>query len=37
MTRQNPAAEVLSDQYLLRKNQIYLFGVIDTAMAATKT
>lgn len=34
MTRQNPAAEVLSDQYLLRKNQIYLFGVIDTAMAA---
>lgn len=34
MTRQNPAAEVLSDQYLLCKNQIYLFGVIDTAMAA---
>ena len=26
--------EVLSDQYLLRKNQIYLFGVVDTAMAA---
>lgn len=26
--------EVLSDQYLLSKNQIYLFGVIDTAMAA---
>lgn len=28
------AAEMLSDQYLLTKRQIYLFGVIDTAMAA---
>ena len=26
--------EVLSEQYLLRKNQIYLFGVIETGMAA---
>lgn len=26
--------EVLSDQYLLRKNQIYLFGVIETGMAS---
>lgn len=26
--------EMLSDQYLLSKNQIYLFGVVDTAMAA---
>ena len=34
MTRENRQSEVLSDQYLLRKNQIYLFGVIDTAMAA---
>ena len=29
-----PTNEVLSDQYLLRKNQIYLFGGIDTGMAA---
>ena len=34
MGRDYPANEVLSDQYLLRKNQIYLFGVVDTAMAA---
>ncbi len=26
--------EILSDQYLLSKNQIYIFGVIDTSMAA---
>jgi len=26
--------EVLSDQYLLRKNQIYIFGPIETGMAA---
>ena len=32
--REYNAMEVLSDQYLLSKNQIYLFGVIDTAMAA---
>lgn len=34
MTRDYNPMEVLSDQYLLSKNQIYLFGVIDTAMAA---
>lgn len=34
MARDYHAMEVLSDQYLLSKNQIYLFGVIDTAMAA---
>ncbi|MBQ7088263.1 MAG: ATP-dependent Clp protease proteolytic subunit [Clostridia bacterium] len=34
MAREYNATEVLSDQYLLSKNQIYLFGVIDTAMAA---
>ncbi|MBQ9920711.1 MAG: ATP-dependent Clp protease proteolytic subunit [Clostridia bacterium] len=34
MIRENRQNEVLSDQYLLRKNQIYLFGVIDTVMAA---
>lgn len=34
MGRDYPANEVLSDQYLLRKNQIYLFGVVDTEMAA---
>ena len=34
MTRAKTQMESLSDQYLLRKNQIYLFGVIDTAMAA---
>ena len=34
MARDYNAMEVLSDQYLLSKNQIYLFGVIDTAMAA---
>ena len=34
MARENTQIEMLSDQYLLRKNQIYLFGVVDTAMAA---
>jgi len=34
MTREHPANEMLSDQYLLRKNQIYIFGVIETGMAA---
>lgn len=34
MIRENRQSEALSDQYLLRKNQIYLFGVIDTCMAA---
>ncbi len=28
------ANEVLSDQYLLRKNQIYIFGPIETGLAA---
>lgn len=32
--RENNACEVLSEQYLLKKNQIYIFGVIDTSMAA---
>ncbi len=34
MTREAMASEMLSDQYLLRKNQIYLFGPIETGMAA---
>ncbi len=34
MVKENSRTEVLSEQYLLRKNQIYLFGVIDTGMAA---
>ena len=34
MSREIPVKEVLSDQYLLSKNQIYLFGVIETGMAA---
>lgn len=34
MARENSHIEMLSDQYLLRKNQIYLFGVVDTGMAA---
>ncbi len=34
MNREHPMNEVLSDQYLLRKNQIYIFGPIDTGMAA---
>ena len=34
MARDYNPMEVLSDQYLLSKNQIYLFGAIDTAMAA---
>lgn len=34
MNRTNSQIEMLSDQYLLQKNQIYLFGVIETGMAA---
>ena len=34
MARDNSQIEMLSDQYLLRKNQIYLFGPVDTGMAA---
>ena len=34
MSRENYANEILSEQYLLSKNQIYLFGVIETGMAA---
>lgn len=34
MPREKTQMEALSDQYLLRKNQIYLFGVVDTGMAA---
>jgi ATP-dependent Clp protease protease subunit len=34
MSNQLQTAEVLSDQYLLSKNQIYLFGPVNTAMAA---
>lgn len=34
MRKEISQMEVLSDQYLLRKNQIYLFGVIETGMAA---
>lgn len=34
MRKENPYTEMLSDQYLLQKNQIYLFGVIETGMAA---
>ena len=34
MGRENLQMEALSEQYLLRKNQIYLFGVIETGMAA---
>ena len=34
MARENQTIEVLSDQYLLSKNQIYLFGPVNTAMAA---
>ena len=34
MTREHHTSEVLSDQYLLKKNQIYVFGVIETGMAA---
>lgn len=33
MKRDNTQTEALSGQYLLRKNQIYLFGVIDTDLA----
>ena len=34
MSREIYANEILSEQYLLSKNQIYLFGVIETGMAA---
>ncbi len=34
MSNQMQTVEVLSDQYLLSKNQIYLFGPVNTAMAA---
>ncbi len=34
MARENIMNEVLSDQYLLRKNQVSIYGVIDTSMAA---
>ena len=34
MSKEHPFNEVLSDQYLLRKNQVYLFGPVDTCMAA---
>lgn len=34
MSKDYPMSEVLSDQYLLRKNQIYVFGVIETGLAA---
>ena len=34
MRKENLQMEMLSDQYLLRKNQIYLFGPIETGMAA---
>lgn len=34
MAREFKSSEVLSDQYLLQKNQIYLFGPIETGMAA---
>lgn len=34
MTREHNVVEMLSDQYLLKKNQIYIFGPIETGMAA---
>lgn len=34
MAKEFTTPEVLSEQYLLRKNQIYIFGVIETGMAA---
>lgn len=34
MTKQMMTGEALSEQYLLRKNQVYIFGVIETGMAA---
>lgn len=34
MKKDNSQTEMLSDQYLLRKNQIYLFGDVTTGMAA---
>lgn len=34
MTKEHRMSEVLSDQYLLSKNQIYIFGGIETGMAA---
>jgi len=32
--RENMPGEILSEQYLLQKNQVYIFGVIETGMAA---
>ena len=34
MANEYVTTEMLSEQYLLRKNQIYIFGVIETGMAA---
>ena len=34
MTKHHSANETLSQQYLLKKNQVYIFGVIETGMAA---
>lgn len=34
MAKEFTTTEALSEQYLLRKNQIYIFGVIETGMAA---
>lgn len=34
MSREITSGEVLSEQYLLRKNQVYIFGPIETGMAA---
>ena len=35
MNKDYMRGEVLSAQYLLQKNQVYLFGVVETGMAAT--
>ena len=35
MNKEFMRGEVLSAQYLLQKNQVYLFGVVETGMAAT--
>lgn len=35
MNKEYMRGEVLSAQYLLQKNQVYLFGVVETGMAAT--
>jgi len=34
LSREDRYDEMLSEQYLLRKNQVYLFGVIETGMAS---